>query len=68
MCVWAGSPLVQYLNCTTVRMVDLNHFAGLIFVDARTHAHYVLYNQAYFTGLIFAVRRSPAKTVKIGPL
>ena len=56
MCVWAGSPLVQYLNCTTVRMVDLNHFVGLIFVDARTHAHYVLYNRAYFTGLIFAVR------------
>ena len=27
-------------------------FVGLIFVEACTHAHYVLYNQAYFVGLI----------------
>ena len=45
------------------RGVDLYHFAGLIFADARTHACYVLYNQAYF-----AVRRSSTKTAKIGPL
>ena len=45
-------------------MVDLYHFAGLIFTDACTHAHYVLYNQTYFAGLIFAVRHSSAK---IGP-
>ena len=53
-----------------LRMVDLYNFAGLIFTDARTHAHYVLYNQAYiyFAGLIFVLRRSSAKTVKIGPL
>ena len=48
-------------------MVDLYHFTGLIFADARTHAHYVLYNQTYFMGLIFAVRHSSTKTVKIGP-
>ena len=30
---------VQFLQ-----MVDLYHFAGLIFTDARTHTHYVLYN------------------------
>ena len=28
-------------------MVNLYHFAGLLFVDARTHAHNVLYNPAY---------------------
>ena len=27
-----------------LRMVDPYHFAGLIFADAHTHAHYVLYN------------------------
>ena len=31
-------------------------FMGLIFIDARTHIHYVLHDQAYFLGLIFAVR------------
>ena len=40
-------------------MVDLYHFA-----DVRTHACYVLYNPTYFAGLIFAVRRSFAITVK----
>ena len=29
------------------------HFVGLILMDACTHTHY---NQAYFVGLIFAVR------------
>ena len=33
-------------------MVDLYHFAGLIFADVRFHARYVLYNWAYFVGLI----------------
>ena len=50
------------------RIVHLYHFTGLIFVDTHTHTHYVLYNQAYFVGLIFTVRRLSAKTVKIGPL
>ena len=49
-------------------MVDLYHFMGLIFMDEHSHAHYVLYNRAYFTGLIFAVRQSSAKVAKIGPL
>ena len=49
------------------RMVKLYHFAGLIFADSRAHAHYVLYNPTYFVGLIFAARRSSAKTTKIGP-
>ena len=40
------------------QMVDLYNFAGLIFVDAHTHAHYVLCNRAYFMGLIFTVRHS----------
>ena len=40
-------------------------FMGLIFVDVGTHTHFVLYNWAYFVGLIFTVRRSSAK---IGPL
>ena len=52
---------VQFL-----RMVDLYHFVGLIFADTHTHAHYVPYNQTYFTILIFAVRHSSTKTVKIG--
>ena len=33
---------------------SLQSFHGLIFVDAHTHAHYTLYNHAYFVGLIFA--------------
>ena len=49
-------------------MVDLYNFAGLIFVDVPTHAHYVLYNRANFMSLIFAVRRSSVKITKIGPL
>ena len=49
-------------------MVDLYHFVGLIFADAHTHARYVLYNRIYFVGLIFAVKQSSVKTVKIGPL
>ena len=38
------------------RCSSFNIFAGLIFVDAHTHACYVLYNQTYFVGLIFTVR------------
>ena len=49
-------------------MVNLYYFVGLIFTDVRTPAHYVLYNQAYFAGLIFMIRQSSAKTTKIGPL
>ena len=49
-------------------MVDIYHYMGLIFVDLRTHAHCVLYNQAYFAGLIFMVRQLSVKTAKIGPL
>ena len=37
-------------------------------MDAHTYAHYVLYNQVYFAGLIFTVRRSSVTIVKIGPL
>ena len=37
-------------------------------VNLRAHAHYALYKRAFLTGFIFAVRRSSAKTVKIGPL
>ena len=29
------------------QMVDLYYFAGLNFTDTSTHAHYVLYNQAF---------------------
>ena len=43
-------------------------FVDLIFADASTRAHYVLYIQAFFVDLIFAVRRSSAKTARIGPL
>ena len=45
-----------------------NIFAGLIFADADTHTHYVLYIQTFFACLIFAVRQSSTKTVKIWPL
>ena len=48
-------------------MVDLYYFAGLIFADAHPCAHYVLYNQAYFVGLIFVVRRSSSKLRKLDP-
>ena len=47
-------------------MVGLYHFAGLI--DMHTHTFYALYNQAYFHGFNFTIRRSSAKTAKIGPL
>ena len=49
-------------------MVDPYYFAGLNFVNVSTRTHYVLYNRAFFAGLIFAVRRSFMKTTKIGPL
>ena len=63
-CIAGNVRRVQFL-----RMVDLYHFAGLIFVDLHTYAHYmyVLYNRTYFTGLIFAVRQSSTKTVKLDP-
>ena len=48
-----------------LHMVNLYHFACLIIADAHTHAHYVLYNQAYF---VVVVRRSSLKTAIIGPL
>ena len=48
--------------------IDLHHFTGLFFLDVFTHAHYVLYNQAYFVVLIFLVRQSSIKTTKIGSL
>ena len=44
------------------RIDDLYHFMGLTFAD---HAHYILYNCAYFMGLIFTVSQS---STKIGPL
>ena len=34
-------------------IVDLYLLTGLFLADMCTHAHYVLYNQAYFAGLIF---------------
>ena len=50
---------VQFL-----RKASLQSFRGLIFADARTHAHYTLYNRAYFAGLIFA---DSSLSAKIGP-
>ena len=51
------------------RIVDLYHFMGLIFMDAYTHAHYVLHDRAFFLlGLYFTVRQSSGKTAKIGLL
>ena len=65
--------VIQYTLIATVQLeifVGFNFrgwsiftiFVGLIFVDARTHSHYVLYNslRAYFT---FTIRSS----AKIGP-
>ena len=49
-------------------MVDLYYFVGLIFMDTSTHAHYVLYNRAFFREFNFVVRQSSTKTMKIGPL
>ena len=48
-------------------MVDLYYFTALIFADADPCAHYVLYYQAYFVGLIFVVRRSSSKLRKLDP-
>ena len=45
---------------------SLQTFRDLIFADAHTRAHYILYNRAYFAGLIFANSRLSAKTAKIG--
>ena len=42
-------------------MVNVYHFTGIIFCDARTCAHYVLYNQTFFAGLISTVKRSSVK-------
>ena len=47
--------------------VNLYPYVGLIFTDACTQAYYVLYNRAYFTGLIFSVRHPSAKTAKLDP-
>ena len=55
----------KFLGVQFSQMVDLYHFAGLILADAHTHAHYVLYNLDYFNGVIFAVRPSSMKTMKI---
>ena len=56
-------------NTRTKRYVDLHtilcswkisrgcHFAGLIFVDTHSHAHFTVYNCTYFVGLNFAVSR-----------
>ena len=49
------------------RKANLQSFRGLIFMDARTHAHYTLYNRAYFAGLIFADSSLSVKTAKIKP-
>ena len=38
-------------------MVNLYYFADLIFTDASTHTHCVLYYRAFFADLIFMVRR-----------
>ena len=48
-------------------MVDLSYLMGLVFADMGICTHCVLYNQAYFVDLIFAVRSS-TNTVKIGSL
>jgi hypothetical protein len=40
---------------------------SLIFADASDHAHYTLYSNTYFTGLIFADSRLSTKIAKIGP-
>ena len=50
-----------------LRIGDLYRFTGLIFADVHDHAHYTLYNRAYFVSLIFAVSRSSVKTANIGP-
>ena len=34
----------------------------LIFIDACNHAHYILYNHAYFAGSIFKVRQLSMRT------
>ena len=49
------------------RKASLQSFCGLTFADVHTHAHYTLYNRAYFAGLIFADSSLSAKTTKIGP-
>ena len=46
-------------------MVDLYYFTGLIFTHNSTYTHYVLYNRAFFVGLVLVVRQS---SMKIGPL
>jgi hypothetical protein len=38
----------------------------LIFANSHDHAHYTLYNHAYFAGLIFADSRLSARTAKTG--
>ena len=53
-CIVGNFHGVQFL-----RTVDLYHFTGLIFTDERTHTHYILYNQAYFVGLILRLGDDP---------
>ena len=69
--IWHGSFVAIYRivgSCRRAqfsRMFYLYYFMDLNFADACTH---VLYNRAFFAGLIFVVRRSSVKTAKIGPL
>ena len=48
-------------------MANLYHIMGLIFVDARTHAHYAPYDQVYLAGLILQLGDHPQKSWKLDP-
>ena len=52
MCYREGG--VMYYN----NIIIAGNFHQFNFTNMHTHAHYVLYNRAYFVGLIFVVRLS----------
>ena len=58
VCVCACVPMYKYMHVRVLQGGRSNDIiiAGILSSDMHTHAHYVLYSQAYFTGLIFAVR------------
>ena len=43
-------------------MANVYHIMGLIFVDARIHAHYAPYDQVYLAGLILQLGDHPQKS------
>ena len=51
-CINAAREIFVGFNFHRWSIFTYHNFHGLIFTDAWTHAHYVLYSQAYFADII----------------